>query len=115
MLVKDLVIGEDFVLVGFKEKSGKTLLREEEMFLWTRGTQRIYRRLGVSDIGFSRVEGRVQRTGPTANAITIVIQLSQGHHHDIVDQPTQTYFAHYRSVNDHINPSDPKDHHRTSK
>lgn len=61
-------------------------------------------RLGVSDIGFSRVEGQVPKNWSHCEyAITIVIQLSKGIIDDIVDQPTQTYFAHYRSVNDHIN------------
>jgi epoxyqueuosine reductase QueG len=62
--------------------------------------------LGVSDIGFSKVTGFVPENWSKYNyAISFVIQLSNGIINDIKEnnEPTQTYFAHYRSVNYHIN------------
>jgi len=66
--------------------------------------KRYIKRLSVSDIGFSNVEGVVPENWKEYKfAITVVIQLSQGIVEDIVDKPTETYFSHYRSVNYHIN------------
>ena len=52
--------------------------------------------LGAADVGFSRVSD-----GPDGlmNAVTIVARLSDAIVEEITDQPTYTYFHHYRTIN----------------
>ena len=52
--------------------------------------------LGVSDVGFCRVED-----GPSGlnNAMSIVVKLSDAIIDEIQTEPTHTYFNHYRTVN----------------
>lgn len=60
--------------------------------------------LGVKDIGFSNIHNVVNDNWKHLNsAITVVIRLSDQIIDDIVDKPSETYFAHYRSVNYYIN------------
>ena len=52
--------------------------------------------LGISDVGFCHVED-----GPSGlnNAMSIVVKLSDAIIDEIENQPTHTYFNHYRTVN----------------
>ncbi len=52
---------------------------------------------GVSDVGFSYL-GNAD-TGELQNAISIVVKLSDAIIDEITDEPTPTYFNHYRTVN----------------
>lgn len=56
--------------------------------------------LGATEIGFSDLTRlpAPKRMG-FSRAITVIIRLSDGILNQIQDQPTQTYFSHYRSVN----------------
>ena len=61
-------------------------------------------KLGISDVGFSDVGEVVPPNWSKYHyAITLVLQLSNGIIDDITDEPTDTYFSHYRSVNNHLN------------
>ncbi len=51
---------------------------------------------GVSDIGFCKTD---ESMGGFNNAISIVVRLSEGIMEEVVDEPTHTYFNHYRTVN----------------
>lgn len=51
---------------------------------------------GASDVGFCRTSDGV---GGLKNAISIVVRLSNAIVDEITDEPTHTYFNHYRSVN----------------
>ena len=74
------------------------------IFIDTQELITFIKNLGVSDIGFSQVKEVVPSQWAEYHyAITYVIQLSHGIVNDIKDQPTETYFSHYRSVNYHIN------------
>lgn len=59
--------------------------RELESFLRARG---------VADVGFCAVEGE-----SLPYAVSIVVRLSQAVVAEITDEPTHTYFSHYRTVN----------------
>ena len=60
--------------------------------------------LGISHVGFSDVEKVVPSNWSRYHyAISLVVQLSNGIIDDIIDEPTDTYFSHYRSVNYHLN------------
>lgn len=52
--------------------------------------------LGVADVGFCHVEEGI---GGMNNAMSIVVKLSDAIIDEIDDQPTHTYFNHYRTVN----------------
>ena len=52
---------------------------------------------GVSDVGYSYIED--SDTGELKYAVSIVVRLSDGIIDEITDQPTATYFTHYRAVN----------------
>jgi len=56
--------------------------------------------LGATELGFSDIEclPEEKRLGFT-RGITVIIRLSDGILNQIKDEPTQTYFSHYRSVN----------------
>lgn len=52
---------------------------------------------GVSDVGFAEIDNA--DTGKYKYAISIVVRLSDGIVDEITDEPTPTYFNHYRTVN----------------
>lgn len=52
---------------------------------------------GVSDVGYSYVED--SNTGDLKYAVSLVVRLSDAIIDEITDEPTATYFNHYRSVN----------------
>ena len=52
---------------------------------------------GVSDVGFAFLGNG--NTGELQNAISIVVKLSDAIVDEIEDEPTPTYFNHYRTVN----------------
>lgn len=52
---------------------------------------------GVSDVGFAFLGNA--NTGELQNAISIVVKLSDAIVDEIEDEPTPTYFNHYRTVN----------------
>ncbi|MBQ8184119.1 MAG: epoxyqueuosine reductase [Clostridia bacterium] len=52
---------------------------------------------GVSDVGFSYIDN--SDTGELKYAVSIVVRLSDAIINEIGDEPTPTYFNHYRSVN----------------
>jgi len=56
--------------------------------------------LGAAELGFSDLEclPDEKRMG-CSNGITVIIRLSDGILNQIENEPTQTYFSHYRSVN----------------
>ena len=56
--------------------------------------------LGATELGFSDIEclPEDKRLG-FSKGITIIVRLSDGILNQIEDEPTQTYFSHYRSVN----------------
>ena len=58
---------------------------------------------GVSDVGFSYL-GNAD-TGELQYAISIVVKLSDAIVEEISDEPTPTYFNHYRTVNAFIDRS----------
>ncbi len=49
---------------------------------------------GVSDVGFSKIEGEA-----LPYAVSIAVRLSPAIINEINDEPTHTYFNHYRTVN----------------
>lgn len=52
---------------------------------------------GVSDVGFCELNNA--DTGELQNAVSIVVKLSDAIIDEITDEPTPTYFNHYRTVN----------------
>lgn len=54
---------------------------------------------GASDVGFAKIDD--SDTG-LSYAVSIVVRLSPAIVDEITDEPTHTYFNHYRSVNAHI-------------
>lgn len=52
---------------------------------------------GVGDVGFAHIDNA--DTGDLKYCISIVVPLSHAIVNEITDQPTPTYFNHYRSVN----------------
>lgn len=52
---------------------------------------------GVSDVGYSYVED--SNTGDLKYAVSLVVRLSDAIIDEITDEPTATYFNHYRTVN----------------
>lgn len=52
---------------------------------------------GVSDVGFSYIDNA--DTGELKYAVSIVVRLSDAIVDEITDEPTPTYFNHYRTVN----------------
>ena len=52
---------------------------------------------GVSDVGFSCIDN--SDTGELKYAVSIVVRLSDAIVDEIKDEPTPTYFNHYRTVN----------------
>lgn len=52
---------------------------------------------GVSDVGYSYIED--SDTGELKYAVSIAVRLSDAIIDEITDQPTATYFNHYRTVN----------------
>lgn len=64
----------------------------------------LIKEFGVSDVGFSEISKVVPSNWSQYHyAITLVVQLSNGIINDITNEPTDTYFSHYRSVNYHLN------------
>ena len=55
---------------------------------------------GVSDVGFSYIDN--SDTGELKYAVSIVVRLSDAIVDEITDEPTPTYFNHYRTVNTFI-------------
>ena len=53
-------------------------------------------RLGVSDIGFCRVDDGIEGLN---NVVSVVVRLSDAVIDEIDKEPTHTYFHHYRTVN----------------
>ena len=52
---------------------------------------------GVSDVGFAFTDN--SDTGDLKYAVSIVVRLSDAIIDEITDEPTPTYFNHYRTVN----------------
>ncbi len=57
------------------------------------------RALGVSDVGFAKLDEPV---GGMEYAVSFVVRLSDAVIDEITDEPTHTYFHHYRTVNAYL-------------
>lgn len=62
--------------------------------------EKLGRSLGASALGFSNLKlvSEEKRMG-YSNGVTLIVRLSDGILNQIKDEPTQTYFSHYRTVN----------------
>ncbi|MBR5262540.1 MAG: epoxyqueuosine reductase, partial [Clostridia bacterium] len=58
---------------------------------------KLFKDNGVADVGFTMVEDGP--FGSESYAVSIVIKLSDAVIDEITDEPTHTYFHHYRTVN----------------
>jgi len=74
--------------------------KEKERQLFDKSIRSLGKSLGATDVSFSNIEVLTEekRMG-YSRGITIFIRLSQGILNQIGNEPTQTYFSHYRTVN----------------
>jgi len=74
--------------------------KEKDQQLFEKSIRSLGKSLGATDLSFSSIEvlSEAKRMG-YSRCITIFIRLSQGVLNQIENEPTQTYFSHYRTVN----------------